>query len=392
MGESSGVTGVGGGVLLSSTMMDTAAPNLMRYHRQMLLPGFGVEGQERLAGSSALVVGCGALGCVAAEWLVRGGVGRVVIVDRDVVEETNLQRQVLFDEKDARDGVPKAEAAGRRLSAVNSGVKVEVVVADVNARNVEGLVKGVDVVVDGTDNFQTRYLLNDVCVKWGVPLVYGGVVGTVGMGMVIVPEAREKTPTTQSSSRWHGPCLRCVFPEPPGVGSVATCDTAGVLGAMVGIVASVQAAEAMKVLMWKWELVSRGLRQMDVWNGVWRELSMSGVDRAACICCGKREFEFLDGKRGDAGETSLCGSNAVQVLPMSVGGAGAAGGTVDLQALCARLSAHGTFVATGHLLRGRLERERGGIELTVFRDGRAIVKGTTDAGVARGVYARYVGA
>ncbi len=373
-----------------------------RYHRQMLLPGFGLEGQGRLSGSSALVVGCGALGCVAAEWLVRGGVGRVVIVDRDVVEETNLQRQVLFDEKDAREGgggAAKAEAAGRRLSAVNSGVKVEVVVADVNARNVEGLVKGVDVVVDGTDNFQTRYLLNDACVKWGVPLVYGGVVGTVGMGMVIVPRGpgsesrgtQERTAAERRATR-ETPCLRCVFPEPPAAGSVATCDTAGVLGAMVGVVASVQAAEAMKVLMGKWELVKPVLRQMDVWNGVWRELSLEGVDRAACICCGKREFEFLDGKRGDAGETSLCGSNAVQVMPTS-GGAGGRGGTVvDLDALRERLSAHGTFVATGHLLRGKLERERGGIELTVFRDGRAIVKGTTDAGVARGVYARYVGA
>lgn len=338
----------------------------------MLLPGFGPEGQKRLGESAALVVGCGALGCTVADGLVRAGVGRVVIVDRDVVEETNLQRQVLFDERDAREGVPKVEAAARRLRAVNSGVVIEPVIADVSARNVESLVRGMQVVVDGTDNFQTRYLVNDACVKLGVPLVYGGVVGTVGMGMVIRPG--------------ESPCLRCVFPEPPGAGAAPTCDTAGVLGAMVGIVGSVQVAEAMKVLMGKWDVASRGLRQMDIWNGVWREIVLSGFDRAACVCCGRREFEFLEGGRGDAGETSLCGSNAVQVMP------NATGESVDLGELRARLAAHGAFVATEHLLRGRLERERGGIELTVFRDGRAIVKGTSDAAVARGIYAKYVGA
>lgn len=337
----------------------------------MLLPGFGVAGQERLGKAAALVVGCGALGCTIADGLVRAGVGRVVIVDRDVVEETNLQRQVLFDERDAREGVPKVEAAARRLRAVNSGIVIEPVVADVSGRNVESLVDGMDVVVDGTDNFQTRYLVNDACVKLGVPLVYGGVVGTVGMGMTIRPG--------------KSPCLRCVFPEPPAPGNAPTCDTAGVLGAMVGIVGSVQVAEAIKVLMGKWELVSSGLRQMDIWHGVWREIGLGGIDRAACPCCGKREFEFLDGRRGESGETSLCGSNAVQVLPM-VGMGG-----VDLGVLRERLAAHGAFAATEHLLRGRLERERGGIELTVFRDGRAIVKGTTDSAVARGIYAKYVG-
>ncbi len=366
---------------------------LARYHRQMLLPGFGVEGQERLGAASVLVVGCGALGCVVADGLVRAGVGRVVIVDRDVVEETNLQRQVLFDERDAREGVPKVEAAARRLRAVNSGVVIDPVLADVSARNVEGLVRGMDVVVDGTDNFQTRYLVNDACVKLGVPLVYGGVVGTVGMGMVICvqrAESEEGSSAAAAETRAGKPvprtaCLRCVFPEPPAAGIAPTCDTAGVLGAMVGIVGSVQVAEALKVLMGKWDVVSRGLRQMDIWNGVWREIGLGGVDRAACVCCGKREFEFLEGGRGDAGETSLCGSNAVQVMPS------AAGSSVDLAELRTRLSSHGVFTATEHLLRGKLERERGGIELTVFRDGRAIVKGTTDGALARGIYAKYVG-
>ncbi len=357
----------------------------------MLLPGFGLEGQEKLRAAAALVVGCGALGCTVADGLARAGVGRVVIVDRDVVEETNLQRQVLFDERDAREGVPKVEAAARRLRGVNSGVVIEPVIADVSSRNVESLVRGMQVVVDGTDNFQTRYLVNDACVKLGVPLVYGGVVGTVGMGMVIVPEGvgeregKENQGTRAGKPVPRTACLRCVFPEPPGAGVAPTCDTAGVLGAMVGIVGSVQVAEAIKVLLGKWDVVSRGLRQMDIWNGVWREIGLAGVDRAACICCGKREFEFLEGGRGDAGETSLCGSNAVQVMPS------AAGASVDLGELRLRLAAHGAFTATEHLLRGRLERERGGIELTVFRDGRAIVKGTSDSAVARGIYAKYVG-
>jgi molybdopterin-synthase adenylyltransferase len=330
----------------------TAERELARYHRQMLLPGIGRDGQEKLLGSSALVVGCGALGCVAAEGLVRAGVGRVVIVDRDVVEETNLQRQVLFDETDAREGRPKAEAGARRLRLVNSEIRIDEVVADVNARNVEGLLRGMDVVVDGTDNFQTRYLVNDACVKLGVPLVYGGVVGTVGMSMTIVPEGS----AAGSRGAQGTPCLRCVFPEPPPVGSAPTCDTVGVLGAMVGIVGSMQVAEAMKVLLGKWELIKPVLRQMDIWKGAWREISLAGIDRSSCACCGQRKFEFLDGSRGDgaSGETSLCGTNAVQVLPMK------GSGEIDLGELARRLGAQGIFAVTNHLLRGRLERERGG--------------------------------
>ncbi len=345
----------------------------------MLLPGIGEEGQRRLLSSSALVVGCGALGCVLADALARAGVGRLVLIDRDIVEITNLQRQILYDEADARDGVPKAAAAARRLKAVNSAIVIEPVVADLNARNVERLVRSVGssgVVVDGTDNFQTRYLLNDACVKAAVPLVYGGVVGTAGMNMTILPG--------------RTPCLRCVFPDPPAPGSTPTCDTAGVLGPMVSAVAAAQAAEAIKVLLGRDDLIRPTLVQFDLWNNQRHAIELSALDRSTCPCCAQRRFDFLEGEHSDSGTTSLCGSNAIQVLPATSGAA------VDLAALADRLAAHGAFERTEHLLRGVLAAEsaRSGwpVELTVFRDGRALVKGTTDAAVARSIYARYVGA
>lgn len=355
-------------------------PALARYHRQMLLPGFGEAGQRRLLGSSVLIVGCGALGCVSADALARAGVGRLFLVDRDIVETTNLQRQILYDEADARDGVPKAAAAARRLRAVNSGIAIEPVIADLNARNVERLIGGLGssgVVVDGTDNFQTRYLLNDGCVKLGVPLVYGGVVGTAGMNMTILPG--------------RTPCLRCVFPEPPAPGSTPTCDTAGVLGPMVSAVAAAQAAEAIKVLLGRDDLLQPTLHQFDLWNNQRHSIDLSGIDRSACPCCAMRRFDFLEGDRSDSGTAALCGTNSIQVLPSEAGAA------VDLRALAARLAAHGTFTTTDHLIRGRLHSETARVgaeplELTVFRDGRAIVKGTADPAAARSVYARYVGA
>lgn len=345
----------------------------------MLLPGIGEEGQRRLLSSSALVVGCGALGCVLADALARAGVGRLVLIDRDIVEITNLQRQILYDEADARDGVPKAAAAARRLKAVNSAIAIEPVVADLNARNVERLVRSIGpsgVVMDGTDNFQTRYLLNDACVKAAVPLVYGGVVGTAGMNMTILPG--------------RTPCLRCVFPDPPAPGSTPTCDTAGVLGPMVSAVAAAQAAEAIKVLLGRDDLIRPTLVQFDLWNNQRHAIDLSALDRSTCPCCALRRFDFLEGEHSDSGTTSLCGSNAMQVLPATSGAA------VDLAALAGRLAAHGAFERTEHLLRGVLavESARSGrsVELMVFRDGRALVKGTADAAVARSIYARYVGA
>jgi adenylyltransferase/sulfurtransferase len=351
----------------------------------MLLPGIGEEGQRRIASSSVLIVGCGALGCVAADSLARAGVGRLTLIDRDVVEITNLQRQILYTEQDARDGIPKAQAAANRLRAVNSQITIEPVVADLNARNVEPLVGKATAIVDATDNFQTRYLLNDACVKLARPLVYGGVVGTSGMTMTIwVP------PRSAWRSNLPTPCLRCIFPEPPPPGSSPTCDTAGVLGPMVSVVASIQVAEALKVLLGRDDLLRPVLSQFDIWNNQRHTIDLSMIDRSNCVCCAKRQFEFLEGDRSDSGTTTLCGTDSVQVLP------DASEHRFDLPALAARLSAHGAFTTTPHFLRGRFSSERNRasgnpIELTVFPDGRAIVKGTTDPAIARSIYARYIG-
>jgi adenylyltransferase/sulfurtransferase len=306
---------------------------------------------------------------VIADALARAGVGRLTIIDRDVVEATNLQRQVLFVEDDAAAGRPKAEAAAARLASVNSGIRIEPVVADLNPRNVERLIDGAAVVIDGTDNFQTRYLLNDACVKHRTPLVYGGVVGTAGMNMTILPGVT--------------PCLRCIFPEPPPPGSAPTCDTAGVLGPMAGIIAGTQAAEALKVLLGRLDLVRAALVEQDVWHNRHRVIDLSRTDRAACPCCGEGRFEFLDAPA--AGTTSLCGTDSVQVLPM--GGAAEVG--FDLAGFVERMrrAGQGEFTAGRFMARGRVD----GLGLTVFADGRAIVSGTTDAGRARSVCARWIG-
>ena len=346
--------------------------DLHRYHRQMLLPGIGEEGQGRLMASTAVVVGCGALGCASADLLARAGVGKLILIDRDVVELTNLQRQCLFDERDAAEGTPKAEAARRRLAAVNSGITVQARVADLHAANAEELLAGAGVIVDGTDNFETRYLLNDVSVKRGVAYCYGGVVGTRGMQATFVPGRTA--------------CLRCVFEAPPPAGSTPTCDTAGVLGPVVQIVGACQAADALKVLLGRLDLLSGTLLDMDLWANRRRRVELSGA-RRDCPCCGGRRLEFLDGERAGLA-TSLCGRHAVQVRPPE---------TVrfDLPGLARRLSPHGEFTATMFLVRGVLRGEQGEdgpLGLTVFSDGRALVHGTDRPEVARGVYARYVGA
>ncbi len=353
--------------------------HLQRYHRQVLLPGVGEDGQQRLLDSHAAIVGCGALGTVAAETLLRAGVGRVTLIDRDIVEWTNLQRQTLFDEADARDGTPKAVAAAARLGRINSGVRIEPRVADFNSGNAERLLQLDEsgrqdrsrpgVVIDGTDNFETRYLLNDVAIKHGVPYVYGGAVGTRGMQMTVLPG--------------RSACLRCVFPEAPAPGSSPTCDTAGVLASATGIIANVQAAEALKVLLGRTDLIAPTLLEFDLWTNRRLRLDLSKARDPQCTCCGHKQFDSLSANA--AGATSLCGSQSVQVLPPADSRA-----TVDLDALAARLRPFGDATTHTHLLRARLDEER--MELTVFRDGRAIIKGTTDARRARAIYARYVGA
>jgi molybdopterin-synthase adenylyltransferase len=345
---------------------------MRRYHRQMLLPGFGEDGQRRLLASPVLLVGCGALGCAIADLLVRAGVGRLTILDRDVVEQTNLQRQCLFEEADAAAGAPKAEAAARRLAAVNSSVRVEPVVADLNGSNAQRLLEAAApaVLLDGTDNFETRYLLNDLAVKHGLPYCYGGVVGMSGLRMTVRPR--------------HTPCLRCLFEQPPPPGTMPTCDTAGVFGPLVQMVGSAQSADAIRLLLGAAEDMPATLTQIDAWSGTHRVIDVSQSRRADCVCCARRRFEFLESGSG-SGTASLCGQNAVQVSP-----AGAFGQSrLDLRALSDRLQPHGEFEVSRFLLRGELSREPYG--LTVFGDGRAIVRGTDRPEIARAVYARYVG-
>jgi adenylyltransferase/sulfurtransferase len=365
-----------------------------RYHRQMLLPWIGADGQRRLRDAHALVVGCGALGCAIVDALARAGVGTLTIVDRDVVEVTNLQRQVLFDERHAADGVPKAEAAKTRVAAINRNVKVDARVEDFGPRVAEARIDGVDVILDGLDNFETRYLLNDLAVKHGVPYVYGGAVGTTGVALAILPhpDARSSAArprTVAWTAEASTPCLRCVFPEPPAPGTAPTCDTAGVLGPVVALVAAHQSAQALKLLAGAVDAVDRALVSVELWTNETRRFDVSAARSAACPCCGAGTFAWLEGAAGSR-TTALCGRNAVQISPPPNGAA-----ALDLAAAATRLAAHGTFVTSDHLLRGVFARERSPdgrpIELMLFHDGRAIIKGTPEPEAARSIYARYVG-
>ncbi len=368
-----------------------------RYARQVLLPGFGETGQARLAESVALVAGCGALGTVIAETLCRAGVGRLVIVDRDVVERSNLQRQVLFDEEDAAHGLPKAVAAQRKLAAINSQVEIDAVVADLTSANVEALcgVVGdrprVGVIVDGLDNFETRYLLNDVAVKHGVPYVYGGAVGTAGTALVVLPHTAPPDVKHQDrDTPWEKrglatPDLRDMWEAMPAPGSQPTCDTAGVLGPAVAVVASWQAAEALKILLGRWEAVNRKLLSIDLWNNTLHHLDVSGAyDASVGVCSKQRRFEFLE-RSSAGGAVTMCGRGAVQVTPVEPT-------QVDLEALGRRLSAALDDVrAAPFMVRAKVGSPEKPLVLTVFSDGRAIVQGTSDAAAARSVVAKWLG-
>ncbi|HKQ49194.1 MAG TPA: ThiF family adenylyltransferase [Phycisphaerae bacterium] len=339
-----------------------------RYSRQMLFAEFGREGQEKLAGSRVLLVGCGALGTVLADTLVRAGVGFLRIVDRDYVELNNLQRQILFTEQDVTEGSPKAVAAAERLSKINSTVKIEPVVADAHSGNVENYADEIHLLLDGTDNFETRFLINDVAVKHAIPWVYGACVGSIGMVMPILPGVT--------------PCLRCVWGEPPPPGISPTCDTAGVLAPIVHIVASLQSVEAMKILTGKNDLVSRKLVQVDVWSGKFDAFDMSGArDGGDCRCCKGGRYDFL--ASSVAGRTaSLCGRDAVQI-------AATGSAVVDFEQIARRLAAVAKSPPNfnRYLLRFKVDA----YEITLFRDGRAIIKGTSDIEEGRTVYARYIG-
>jgi len=356
----------------------------------MLLPGFGEEGQRKLLASKALIVGCGALGTVIADMLARAGVGHLVIADRDFIELSNLQRQVLFDEQDVADGLPKAEAARRKIAGINARVRVTAVVDDVGSANIEKIIaagdgKPCDIMVDGVDNFETRFLVNDAAVKHGIPYIYGGAVGTVGMTYAILPHS------PAGDRPWEAagvatPCLRCIFEQAPPPGMSPTCDTAGVLGPVVSIIANFESSEALKVLTGNWAAISPTLLSVDVWaNSIKQFKVRRAYEVGACVCCRKREFEFLAGKFGSS-TTTLCGRNAVQLTQHR----GAV--KLDFELVARRLRAHGRVQVNKFMLRAELTDLGQPYELTLFNDGRAIIKGTKEATTARNIYAKYVGA
>jgi molybdopterin-synthase adenylyltransferase len=315
--------------------------------------------------------GCGALGTVLANVLVRAGVGFIRVVDRDFVEPSNLQRQVLFDESDVANNLPKAEAAAVKMRQINSTVTVEPVVADIDRTNIEDLCRDADLILDGSDNFGVRYLINDVAVKLGKPWVYGGAVGVEGMTMTIIPG--------------QTPCLRCVFEASPGPGEVGTCETAGVLAPIVSIVASFQAAEALKLLAGKKDAINRELFVLNVWENTSRRVKVAPLQgrKGQCPCCALRKFEWLEGEHGTQ-TTTLCGRNAVQVTQRRAA-------ALDFAALAKQLSASGPVTANRFLLKFGVTEGEEPYEFTVFPDGRAIIKGTDDPDRARTLYAKYVG-
>lgn len=333
-----------------------------RYSRQSRFAPLGAEGQERIRAGSVAVIGCGALGTVEAEILVRAGVGRLRVIDRDFVEYSNLQRQFLFEESDAAEGLPKAIAAARRLTRVNSQVTIEPVVADLTPANIEDLLEGAGLILDGSDNFEVRFLINDYAVSRGIPWIYAAAVGSYGLKLAIVP-ARTA-------------CLRCVYPEPPQ-GVQPTCETEGVLASVTAAIASLACGDALKILGRGADSVATPLTTVDTWSGEIRQTGAPSRD-PDCPCCAQRDFVHLTGKR--RAPISLCGRNAVQIHERFR--------PVDLADLARRLAPLATVRANDFAVRASIDS----YELTVFPDGRAIIKGTTDPAVARSLYARYVGA
>jgi adenylyltransferase/sulfurtransferase len=347
------------------TSKDETQP-LDRYVRQMRYPPIGEQGQHKLLAGRALICGCGALGSVVANTLARAGVGHLRIVDRDFLELNNLQRQVLYDEQDVAAGLPKAVAAEAHLRKINSQIEIEAIVADVDHTTIAGLVDGVDVVLDGTDNFETRFLINDAAVKRGLPWVYGGCIGAEGQTMTIIPG--------------ETPCLRCLLQDAPPPGSTATCDTAGILGPIVNVVASFEASEAIKILSGNRGAISRVLTVFELWDNRIRQVKLDSLKESTnCPTCNGREFPWLEGQRGSH-TAILCGRNAVQ---LSFPGRDA----LSLDQLAQKLAGIGQVTHNRYLLRFGVDD----YQLTVFPDGRAIIGGTEDIAEARTLYAKYIG-
>jgi adenylyltransferase/sulfurtransferase len=393
--------------------------NLTRYSRQILFSGIGEEGQGLLGQSHAIIIGCGALGSVSASLLTRAGVGSLKIIDRDFIEENNLQRQILFDEEDIKKGLPKAIAAQEKLRKANSSIKIEGVVSDVNYTNIERLLDGADVIIDGLDNFESRFLLNDYCVKNNIPWIYGACIGSTGLTMNIVPAIGT-------------PCLRCVLESLPPAGTVPTCDTAGIIGSIAAVIASIQATEAIKLLTKNIDAMNKDLIKYDIWNGKTQKVHVSDASRqvpsmgcdvntslrgseateaissdeiaspsarndrtaTGCPTCKQGNYEFLNASAGTR-TTTICGRNGVQVIPISPPLAKGDLGGFKFEHLASKLRPLGEVSFNKFMLKfkpapnGANEVDK--YEATIFPDGRAIITGTTDVGIAKGLYAKYIG-
>ena len=330
-----------------------------RYSRQILLKNIQEDGQKKLAKSNVVVIGCGALGTTIANNLVRSGIGHVKIVDRDIVELNNLQRQNLFDEDDI--GLPKASTAAEKLEKINSDIKIDYVVDDVNHRNIERIIKNMDMVLDGTDNMLIRFLINDACVKHGIPWVYGGAIETYGMTMNIIPD---KTP-----------CFRCVVHDLPEAGLLPTCDTVGVLNPIPCIIASIQNTEAIKILLDK--NINKNLLTYDVWNHDFHSIEVKR--KKDCVCCVKHNFEFLNAEKKET-MISLCGRGAIQITPAN-------SMKISFEELVEKLQKVGDVENREIILRFKISD----YELNIFRNGRTIIMGTNDMKTAKSLYAKYIG-
>ncbi|UFJ39343.1 ThiF family adenylyltransferase [Brevibacillus humidisoli] len=339
----------------------------MRYSRQVLFAPIGRDGQEKLAASRVAIVGMGALGTVLANHMVRAGIGFVRLIDRDFVEPSNLQRQMLYDETDAEQHLPKAMAAYDKLRRINSQVMLEPVVADLTPFNAERCLADVDLVLDATDNFQVRYLINDLCVKHSIPWVYGGAVSAKGMFTAIRPGLT--------------PCLRCLFPEAPKPGDTPTCDTAGVIGPIIHVIASYQATEALKLLVGAIDALNPHLEHFDLWQNQHQQIRVSSARRIDCPTCVQHQFDYLEPVSQEGLAASLCGRNTIQISP-------AADMQLDLKTLQDRLAPLGEVERNPFLIRFHIDDHT----LVVFPDGRVLVQGTDDPVLARSLHARYIGA
>ncbi len=339
---------------------------LSRYERQVLIPEIGLEGQKKISAASVAIIGLGALGSVASNLMARAGAGRLRLIDRDVVELGNLQRQVLYTEEEARENLPKAVAALEHLRKVNSEIAIEAEVSDLNPENVSELLEGIDLILDGTDNFETRYLLNDFSLREKIPWIYGGAVGTEGLTYVILPG--------------EGPCLRCLFEEAPRPGEFQTCDRAGILAPVSHWIASFQAMEGLKILAGRSEAVDRRLWKGNLWTKEFKAVRVEALSQKRCLGCEKGDYPYLGWERGSRTVT-LCGRNAVQIFRSETS-------PVDFKQLAEKLAPLGEVRYNDYLLKASIAP----YEITLFSNGRAIVQGTEDAAQARNVYAKFIGA